>query len=97
MSSHVFAVGSLGWIPQRSQSKWWLAADPWYFCVSPAVGVSVWVWGLLHFRLACSECHKSLFSMCHLGTLEGVHGPCLWLGSSLPESLEQREEEPQGL
>lgn len=64
--------------------------------------MSVWGWGLLHFRLVRSGCHKSLeglgsqlFSMCHLGTLEGVYGPCLWLGNSLPESLEQREEEPQ--
>lgn len=60
MSSRVFAVGSLEWIPQRSQSKWSLTAAPWYFCVSPAVGVSVSGQGLLHFRLVRSECHKGL-------------------------------------
>lgn len=41
MSSYVFAVGPIKWIPDRSQSKWSLAADPWCFCISPAVGGQV--------------------------------------------------------
>lgn len=47
---------------------------------------AIWAWRVLV---------HSLFSVCHLRTLEGAHGPYLWLGRSLPESLEQREEEPQ--
>lgn len=52
-------------------------------------------WFVLNATRAWRVLVHSLFSVCHLGTLEGVHGPCLWLGSSLPESLEEREEEPQ--
>lgn len=81
MSCRVFAVGSLEWIPQRSQSKWSLAADPWYFCVSPAVGVSVSGQGLLHFRLFRSECHKGLggswFTACSLCVTWGLWKGCL--------------------